>query len=66
MPIFDPLSASDAVGRRNRKAEYLLAAIVAELDGQEWTSDTLTTIAEYLRQAGYEIRDPDDVGRDVE
>ena len=35
----------------------LLEAIVAEMDAQEWSADTLERIATLLRDAGYEIRD---------
>ena len=38
------------------------------LDGTEWTCDTLDVIAEIMRAAGYEIREPDgdSEGRDAE
>jgi hypothetical protein len=37
-----------------------MLAIQQELDGVEWTADTLECIAEILQQAGYRIRDLDD------
>jgi hypothetical protein len=37
-----------------------MLAIQQELDGVEWTADTLERIAEILHQAGYRIRDLDD------
>ena len=37
-----------------------MLAIQQELDGVEWTPDTLERIAEILQQAGYRIRDLDD------
>jgi hypothetical protein len=37
-----------------------MLAIQQELDGVEWTADTLGCIAEILQQAGYRIRDLDD------
>jgi hypothetical protein len=41
-----------------------MLAIQQELDGVEWTADTLERVAEILHQAGYRIRDLDD--RDTE
>jgi hypothetical protein len=41
-----------------------MLAIQQELDGVEWTADTLERIAEILHRAGYRIRDLDD--RDTE
>ena len=38
-----------------------LAEIARALDGQEWSPDTLDTIAAILRRAGYVVRDPEDV-----
>lgn len=38
-----------------------LDAIAALLDGQEWSPDTLDDIARILRDAGYEIRDCNDI-----
>jgi hypothetical protein len=35
-----------------------MLAIQQELDGVEWTADTLERIAEILHQAGYRIRGP--------
>ena len=35
----------------------LLQAIQDELDGKEWSAETLDAIAEYMRMAGYTIRD---------
>ena len=35
-----------------------VAAIVAELDGVEWSPDTLNAIADHLRAAGWAIREP--------
>ena len=37
-----------------------LDAIHAELDGKEWSSDTLDNIAAILRDAGYSIASPDE------
>jgi hypothetical protein len=37
-----------------------MLAIEQELDGVEWTAETLERIAEILQQAGYRIRDLDD------
>jgi hypothetical protein len=37
-----------------------MLAIQQELDGVEWTADTLEHIAEILQQAGYRVRDLDD------
>jgi hypothetical protein len=37
-----------------------MLAIQQELDGVEWTADTLERIAEIVQQAGYRIRDLDD------
>jgi hypothetical protein len=37
-----------------------MLAIQQELDGGEWTADTLERVAEILQQAGYRIRDLDD------
>jgi hypothetical protein len=41
-----------------------MLAIQQELDGVEWTADTLERIAEILHEAGYRVRDLDD--RDTE
>jgi hypothetical protein len=37
-----------------------MLAIQQELDGVEWTADTLERVAEILQHAGYRIRDLDD------
>jgi hypothetical protein len=37
-----------------------MLAIQQELDGTEWTAETLERIAEILQQAGYRVRDLDD------
>jgi hypothetical protein len=37
-----------------------MLAIQQELDGVEWTPDTLGRVAAILQQAGYRIRDLDD------
>ena len=39
-----------------------LDAIHATMDGTEWDSDTLDTIADVLQLAGYEVRDADCTG----
>jgi hypothetical protein len=41
-----------------------MLAIQQELDGTEWTAETLERIAEVLQHAGYRIRDLDDCGTD--
>ncbi len=38
-----------------------LLAIQQEMDGVEWTPDTLDRIAEIMVKAGYRIRDLNDV-----
>jgi hypothetical protein len=35
----------------------VVAAIVRELDGTEWSADTVDAIAGILRRAGYTVRD---------
>jgi hypothetical protein len=40
-----------------RRAGLPLDGIVAALDGQEWSPDTLDEIARLLEKAGYEIRE---------
>lgn len=42
-----------------------LDAIAAVLDGQEWSSSTTDRIAELMREAGFVIRDPADMGDDA-
>ena len=37
-----------------------LAAIAQLLDRKEWDSDTLNAVADVIRSAGYQIRDPED------
>jgi hypothetical protein len=37
-----------------------MSAIQQELDGVEWTAETLERVADILQQAGYRIRDIDD------
>lgn len=37
-----------------------MLAIQREVDGVEWTPDTLDRIAEILRAAGYQVRDPEE------
>lgn len=39
----------------------VLDDIVAQLDGEEWNSDTLQAISEILTDAGYVIREPGEV-----
>lgn len=41
-------------------AQEVVETIVAELDGREWEADTLDTIAQFLRDNGYVIRDVND------
>lgn len=36
-----------------------IAKIAAALDRQEWTADTASQVAEFVREAGYEVRDPE-------
>ncbi len=44
----------------------LILAIREELDGVEWTTDTLAAIADLLTEAGYPIRDcKDNDGQEV-
>jgi hypothetical protein len=43
------------------KPVQALEAIRDILDGTEWSSDTAPLIAEVMRQAGYQIRDPSEV-----
>lgn len=38
-------------------AQAIVNAIHREMDGKEWSADTLDRIAELLKGAGYEIRD---------
>lgn len=40
--------------------DLVLRAIARLLDGTEWEPETLEQIAEIVRAAGFEIRDPDD------
>lgn len=37
------------------------ALVVSELDGTEWDSETMCSIANYARGLGFEIRNPDDL-----
>jgi hypothetical protein len=46
-------------------SEDLLLAIQELLDGVEWTPDTLASIAQLMVNAGYRIRDLDDVDREA-
>lgn len=41
----------------------LLLTIQELLDGVEWTTDTVETIAELMVESGYRIRDKNDVDR---
>jgi hypothetical protein len=40
------------------RAHNLLRAIQAEMDGKEWTPETLDAIARLLEDGGYPIREP--------
>lgn len=42
----------------------IVLAIQQELDGVEWSSDTLEAIAEILVRNGYRVRDLDDKDRE--
>lgn len=42
----------------------VLDDIVAQLDGEEWNSDTTLAISEILTDAGYVIREPNEVDDD--
>lgn len=44
--------------------EHALLEIQTELDGVEWTPDTLERVAAIMVKAGYRIRDLDDVDRE--
>ena len=48
--------------RQEREAGQTLQAIHANMDGKEWSPDTLDAIAEILRGAGFTIREPADRG----
>lgn len=37
-----------------------LAAIAQLLDRKEWDSDTLNAVADVIRSAGFQIRDPEE------
>jgi hypothetical protein len=51
-------------GRYTKKGtDDALLAIQEQLDGVEWTPDTLERIAEIMVRAGYRIRDLTDVDR---
>ncbi len=45
----------------NQGADSVTGMIAARLDGQVWSPDTLDQIADDLRGAGWEIRDPADM-----
>jgi hypothetical protein len=38
-------------------ADRALTAIHGEMDGREWESDTLSAIADHMREAGFELRE---------
>ena len=48
-----------------RKREDVLLGIQELMDGVEWTPATLEAIAALMVNAGYRIRDLDDVDREV-
>lgn len=55
--------------RRNRNARGTVPVdykavcdqIFVQLDGEEWDSDTTSAIGEIIAEAGYKIRDPNDM-----
>lgn len=54
-PYVDPSDAAQAAD-----------TIARLMDGSEWNADMLEEIAQHLRDAGYEIREADEVDDDEE
>lgn len=51
------VQSGERAAKRARDLLLTLDAIHAELDGTEWTPETLEAIASHLRAAGYVVRD---------
>ena len=54
----DPIARLELAGLLS-EAAGTLAAIVAQLDGTTWSSDTLDEIAQIVRRVGFEVREPE-------
>lgn len=51
---------NEATTPHHRDPSETLAAIAQLLDRKEWDSDTLNAVADAIRSAGFQIRDPEE------
>ena len=58
LSLFETLADHKPADLRLAAAAPALAEIAAQLDGCEWSPDTLDTIASIVRRAGFEVREP--------